>query len=62
MATTVEASDDPVASLCEREGILYWRGSENDVLQRFIGAARWFGIDLIVRSTADDMKIQHWRP
>ena len=44
IATTTNADDDPVAAL---------RGSEHDVLGRFVGAAGLVGADVAVRLTGD---------
>jgi len=54
LATTAEASDDPLAALAESLGLLVYRGSVDDVLDRFTQAARLAEADLIVRITADD--------
>ncbi len=53
VATTVNSCDDPVADLARREGASCFRGSEHDVLARFVGAARQADADLVVRVTAD---------
>jgi len=53
LATTVEPSDDRVAVFAERQGIAVFRGSLDDVLDRYYRAAKEFGADLIVRITAD---------
>jgi spore coat polysaccharide biosynthesis protein SpsF len=53
VATTTNSDDDPIVKLATRAGIPYFRGSENDVLSRFAGAAREFGLDGIVRVTSD---------
>jgi glutamate-1-semialdehyde aminotransferase/spore coat polysaccharide biosynthesis protein SpsF (cytidylyltransferase family) len=53
VATTEESSDDPIALLCQREGIDYFRGSEDDVLDRFYRTARANTADTVVRITAD---------
>ena len=53
VATTTNTTDDPVARLAERHGIRVHRGSEHDVLGRFVGAARDAKADVVVRVTAD---------
>ncbi|MEO8390200.1 glycosyltransferase family protein [Polaromonas sp.] len=53
VATTVNASDDPIASFCESEGVDVTRGSEADVLSRYVEAARRFGAQTVVRITSD---------
>lgn len=53
LATTVSAADDPVAALAASLGVAIFRGSEEDVLDRFAGAAREAAADVIVRVTAD---------
>jgi spore coat polysaccharide biosynthesis protein SpsF len=53
VATTQDRSDDPVAALCQREGYAHYRGSAQDVLDRYYQAGRKFGGQLIVRITAD---------
>lgn len=53
LATTVNATDDPVARLGEELGIPVFRGSEQDVLARFAGAAALGAADTVVRVTSD---------
>ncbi|HSJ78283.1 MAG TPA: glycosyltransferase family protein, partial [Erythrobacter sp.] len=53
VATTIDPSDDPIVAFCQERGIAYHRGSVFDVLDRFYGAARQAGAELIVRITAD---------
>ena len=53
IATSVNSIDDPIEELCLNKNIEYYRGSENDVLDRFFKAALKFNPDLIVRLTAD---------
>ncbi|MFD8767546.1 cytidylyltransferase domain-containing protein [Microbacterium oxydans] len=53
VATTTNASDDPIAALAVSRGARLFRGSETDVLGRFAGAARDAGLDVVVRVTSD---------
>lgn len=53
VATTVEARDDPIEALATAHGWLLVRGSEADVLERYLLAARMFEASRIVRVTSD---------
>ena len=54
VATSAEASDDPIEKAMRREGIAVFRGSLDDVQARFIGALDAFGpAEHVVRLTAD---------
>lgn len=53
VATTDQSVDDAVVELCTREGVRHFRGSEHDVVSRYVGAARMVQADIIVRMTAD---------
>jgi len=54
LATTVNPSDDRICALAEKHHVPVFRGSENDVLDRFIQAARQFGFSKIIRVCADN--------
>ncbi len=53
VATTVNATDDAIVSFCNDEGIEFTRGSEQDVLSRYVQAARKFNVQTVVRVTSD---------
>jgi spore coat polysaccharide biosynthesis protein SpsF len=53
VATTTNVDDDPVVILAEKAGVGVFRGSEEDVLSRFAGAATQYGLDGVVRVTSD---------
>jgi len=53
VATTNDVADNKLASLCERKAYPYYRGSQNDVLDRYYQTARRYRADVIVRITAD---------
>lgn len=53
VATSDLAQDDPIAGLCDALSVGIFRGSEEDVLSRYVAAAETFRADVIVRLTAD---------
>jgi spore coat polysaccharide biosynthesis protein SpsF len=53
VATTINATDNPIIEWCDRLAIAYYRGSENDVLSRYYHAAKTYQIDPIIRVTSD---------
>lgn len=55
VATTVNSSDDAIADICSRLNVDCFRGSESDVLSRFVGCANKYGADKIIRVCADNV-------
>jgi spore coat polysaccharide biosynthesis protein SpsF len=53
IATTTHATDDGIVREAERLGVGVYRGSETDVLSRYLGAARTYDAGAIVRVTSD---------
>ena len=53
VATTVNATDDPVVALCDALKVPVYRGSEGDVLSRYYETAVQYGVETVVRVTAD---------
>src|SRR6185437_12951462 len=53
VATTVLPQDDAIVELCRGLGIPVFRGSQEDVLERYLGAAARAGAATIVRVTSD---------
>ena len=54
VATTTNPKDDATEKWCKKNEINCYRGSEDNVLNRFYNAAITFPCDVIVRVTADD--------
>lgn len=55
VATTDSPSDKAIVDICEKMDVKSFRGSENDVLQRFIDAASQEGTDKLIRVCADNV-------
>jgi len=53
IATTTNMVDDVIVKLCEARGWSWFRGSEEDVLDRYYRAAKKYQADFIVRITSD---------
>ena len=53
IATTVNPQDQPILDFAHKAGVRVFRGSENDVMERVIGAARSASADVVVEITGD---------
>jgi spore coat polysaccharide biosynthesis protein SpsF len=53
IATTLQAADQVIVRLCQQEGVDTFRGSEEDVLNRYYLAAREAKATTVVRVTSD---------
>lgn len=53
IATTDSSADEPIVAECKRLSVECFRGSEQDVLARYHGAAQACKADVIVRVTSD---------
>ena len=54
VATSVNSNNDALEVFLKEKGFLVFRGDEDDVLERFIGAADAYGLDGIVRICSDN--------
>jgi spore coat polysaccharide biosynthesis protein SpsF (cytidylyltransferase family) len=55
LCTSVNPADDILVDIAKKAGIEYFRGSEDDKLDRYLGAALEFGIDFMVIVDGDDI-------
>lgn len=53
VATTTSKRDDAIVEFCREKGYQVYRGSEDDVLDRYRNTADQFGADIVVRITSD---------
>jgi spore coat polysaccharide biosynthesis protein SpsF len=53
VATTINKQDDPIVDFCKDNGILFYRGSEHNVLARVCEAAEKYDTDVLVQITGD---------
>lgn len=54
LATSTGTDDDPVAALAQEMGIALFRGSLDDVLDRYVACARAYDLGAVVRATGDN--------
>lgn len=55
MCTTQNKADDVLVKIAKKHGIKCFRGSEEDKLERWRGAAEKFGVDFFVTADGDDL-------
>lgn len=53
VATTTRQQDDVLVKHCHEIGVDYYRGSESDVLARYLEAAEKYSADVVCRVTSD---------
>ena len=53
ICTTINKRDDKIVKFCKEKKISFYRGSENNVMLRYVNAAKKYKIDTIVRLTSD---------
>jgi len=54
IATTTNTEDEKIVELCEKENVRWFRGSVDDVLERYYLVARESKLDIVVRATGDN--------
>ena len=53
IATSIDKSDNLIEKWCEENNVVCYRGSLNDVLDRYYQAVKHFELDSVIRITAD---------
>lgn len=53
IATTTNVEDDIIEKFCKENSFLYYRGSSDNVLERYYKTAKQFKADIVVRITSD---------
>lgn len=53
IATTTNEQDDKIVEWCKEQSIPYFRGSETNVLERYVQCAEFYNLDWIIRVTSD---------
>lgn len=54
LATSTSDNNNPLEEFAKEKGIAFFRGSESDVLKRFIDAAKQFGANRLIRVCSDN--------
>ena len=53
LATTINTADEPLVEFARAEGVRVFRGSEDDVMGRVVGAAESASADVVIEITGD---------
>ena len=53
LATSDQSDDDVIEEFCKNQNQICFRGSKNDLLDRYYKCAKQFNLDIIVRITSD---------
>lgn len=59
VATSLLPQDDVIATWCEERQVAYFRGSEDDVLDRYVQCAKMYQPDYVMRVTSDCPFVDH---
>ena len=54
VATSTNEADDEIEDFCRIQNVRCFRGSEENVLERYFYCASFYGFDVVVRATADN--------
>jgi spore coat polysaccharide biosynthesis protein SpsF len=54
LCTTTDKNDDPLESIAESVGARVFRGSRDDIIDRFHSAVAEFGFDAVIQADGDD--------
>jgi len=58
IATSIEPSDDDIADYCQREHMKCYRGSLQNVAERFLSAAQQNSLDYAIRINGDNLFVE----
>ncbi|MFH0837074.1 MAG: hypothetical protein V1870_03010 [Candidatus Aenigmatarchaeota archaeon] len=55
LCTSINKQDDPLIEVAKKKGIKWFRGSEENIIDRFLRCAEQEGADIVVRTTGDNI-------
>tara|TARA_Y100001970_G_scaffold292838_1_gene436086 strand:- start:2647 stop:3393 length:747 start_codon:yes stop_codon:yes gene_type:complete len=59
VATTTNPNDQKIVQFCKKNRIKFFRGSEDNVMERVMKAGKYFNIDIVVGITGDCPLLDH---